>query len=169
MANKNFVVHNGLTVGALTVDAATGYLATDGNITVGGDLSVTGNISITGGLGVSQISKNDSSITINDTGSSSTVVIVIDGTTETTIDSAGVKLPSGDALYINGSSVLNATTLGTGITASSLTSVGNLTSLASSGTIQTTGVVHANTAIYIAGKAAATVDDATALSIALGG
>ena len=89
MANKNFVVHNGLTVGPLTIDAATG------------DVSTPGNISITGSLGVSQISKNDSSISINDTGSSSTVAIVIDGTTETTIDSAGIKMPSGDALYIN--------------------------------------------------------------------
>ena len=153
MANKNFVVHNGLTVGPLTIDAATG------------DVSTPGNISITGSLGVSQISKNDSSISINDTGSSSTVAIVIDGTTETTIDSAGIKMPSGDALYINGTSVLDATTLGSGVT----TIAGNVAGLTASGTIRTTGVIHANTAIYITGKAAATVDDATALSIALGG
>jgi hypothetical protein len=185
MANKNFVVHNGLTVGPLTIDAATGDISTPGNVTVTGD------------LGVSQIQKNDSSISINDTGSSSTVVIAIDGATELTVDSAGIKLPSSNELYINDVSVLGATTLGTGVTASSLTTVGNLTTLAASGTVRTTGQLFANSNvatsstatgavvvaggvgisgglqtgadIFIAGKPAATVDDATALSIALGG
>mgnify|MGYP003352064692 CR=1 FL=1 len=32
MANSNFVVHNGLTVGPLTIDAATGTLTTTGPI-----------------------------------------------------------------------------------------------------------------------------------------
>ena len=153
MANKNFVVHNGLTVGPLEVDAATGNLITQGNITtqgnlsvvgdiatqgdlsVVGDLEVTGNISISGDLGVSQISKNDSSISINDTGIESTVVIAIDGATAATIDASGVKLPSGDALYINGTSVLNATTLGNGVVNSNLTSVGTLISLAVTGNV----------------------------------
>ena len=185
MANKNFVVHNGLTVGPLTINATTG------------DISTPGNVTVTGNLAVSQISKNDSSISINDTGSSSTVVVQIDGSVATTIDTAGIKLPSGDQLFINSNSVLSATALGTGVTASSLTSLGNLTTLASSGTIRTVGQVFANSNIatsstatgavvvvggigisggirtgadiFIAGKAAATVDDATALSIALGG
>lgn len=112
MANKNFVVHNGLTVGPLTIDAATGDINTPGNVTVTGD------------LGVSQISKNDSSISINDTGTSSTVVVAIDGTTEITVNSGGLTVNSG---------------------------------------------IQAGADIFIAGKAAATVDDATALSIALGG
>jgi hypothetical protein len=34
MANRNFVVHNGLTVGAFTVDATTGDITTSGNLTV---------------------------------------------------------------------------------------------------------------------------------------
>jgi hypothetical protein len=38
MANKNFVVHNGLTVGTLTVDAATGDLTTTGNLSVSGSI-----------------------------------------------------------------------------------------------------------------------------------
>ena len=201
MANKNFVVHNGLTVGSLSVDATSGNLTTQGNISavnleVSGDLDVTGNITITGDLGVSQISKNDSSISINDTGTSSTVVIAIDGATEATIDSAGVKLPSSNELYINDVSVLSATALGTGVTQSSLTTVGNLTTLAASGTIRTTGQLFANSNvatsstatgavvvaggvgisgglqtgadIYIAGSIAATVDDAAALAVALG-
>ena len=121
MANSNFVVHNGLTVGPLTIDAATGSISTSGTVTV------------TGGLAVSTISKNDSSMTINDTGTGSSVVIVIDGTTEHTIDANGVNLASGDIYAINGTSVLSSTALGSGVLASSLTSVGTLTSLAVSG------------------------------------
>jgi hypothetical protein len=132
MANKNFVVHNGLTVGALTIDAATG------------DLNTSGNIIISGSLGVSQISKNDSSVSINDTGSSSTVTINIDGTTEHTVDADGVNLASGDRYAIAGNSVLNATTLGTSVVNSSLTTIGNLTSLsvASDATVYGNLTVH---------------------------
>ena len=36
MANSNFVVHNGLTVGPLTVDAATGNVTTSGNLILTG-------------------------------------------------------------------------------------------------------------------------------------
>jgi hypothetical protein len=45
MANKNFVVHNGLTVGPLTINAATGDITTTGN------LSVTGSILQDGAVG----------------------------------------------------------------------------------------------------------------------
>ena len=127
MANSNFIVHNGLTVGPLTIDAATG------SITTSGDVNITGN------LGVSQISKGDSSVSINDTGSGSTVVIKIDGDTEQTVDANGVNLASGGYYSINGSSVLNATTLGSGVTASGLTSVGTLTGLTVSGTTALAG------------------------------
>ena len=132
MANKNFVVHNGLTVGALTIDAATG------------DINTSGNVNITGSLGVSQIAKNDSSVSINDTGSGSTVYINIDGTTEHTVDADGVNLASGDRYAIGGTSVLNATTLGTGVVNSSLTTVGNLSALsvAGNGTIYGNLIVH---------------------------
>lgn len=41
MANSNFVVHNGLTVGALTIDAATGSLTTTGNLVVFGGSAAT--------------------------------------------------------------------------------------------------------------------------------
>ena len=121
MANSNFVVHNGLTVGPLTIDAATGSISTSGTV------------SVTGGLAVSTISKNDSSITINDTGTGSTVYVVIDGTTEHTIDANGVNLAAGDAYSINGTSVLSSSTLGAGILNSSLTSVGTLGTLSVSG------------------------------------
>ena len=69
MANGNFIVQNGLQVGPLTIDAATGSISTTGTVTVTG-------------IAVSAISQNDSSISINDTGSGSNVSIVIDGVTE---------------------------------------------------------------------------------------
>jgi hypothetical protein len=46
MANSNFVVHNGLTVGPLSIDAATGSITTTGNISANGTgpQSFSGNI-----------------------------------------------------------------------------------------------------------------------------
>jgi carbon monoxide dehydrogenase subunit G len=132
MANKNFVVQHGLTVGPLTIDAATG------------DINTSGNVVITGNLGLSKIAKNDSSVSITDTGSGSSVTINIDGTTEHTVDADGVNLASGDRFAIAGDSVLNATTLGANVVNSSLTSVGNLTILNVDGdaTVQGNLTVH---------------------------
>lgn len=136
MANRNFVVQKGLTVGPLTIDAATGSIST------------TGTVSVTG-LAVTTISKNDNSITINDSGTGSNVSIVIDGVTEHTIDANGVNIASGDYYAIAGTSVLDATTLGSGVTASSLTSVGTLTSLTVSGNLTVNGSQNTiNSTIY---------------------
>jgi hypothetical protein len=79
MANGNFVVRNGLTVGPLTIDAATGSISTSGTVDVSG-------------LAVSTISKNDSSITINDSGSGSNITFAIDGGTEHTMTGALTSL-----------------------------------------------------------------------------
>lgn len=214
MANKNFVVHNGLTVGLLTIDAASG------------DINTPGNVNISGSVGVSQIAKNDSSIAINDTGFGSSVVIKIDNSTEHTVDADGVNLAAGNRFAIAGNSVLDGTTLGATVVNSSLTTVGNLTALSVAGnanifgnlTVQGLATLNGGTltigdsntdnvvfgadinsnvrpntdntyllgsgsnrwadlysvnvtanVVTIGGKAAATVDDATALSIALGG
>lgn len=108
MANRNFVVQNGLTVGPLTIDASTGDIATSGNLSFSGG----------GGLQVTQISRNDSSISINDTGTGSTVVIAVDGSTRANVNTIGMNV---------------------------------------------SGILSIN------GATGATVDDATALSIALGG
>jgi hypothetical protein len=71
MANSNFVVHNGLTVGPLTIDAATGTITTTGALNVSGaspqintgnivaasgtasTTTTTGALVVVGGLGVS--------------------------------------------------------------------------------------------------------------------
>lgn len=137
MANSNFIVHNGLQVGPLTIFA--------GN----GDISTSGNVNISGTVGVSSINKNDSSIAINDTGSSSTVVVTIDGTVEQTIDVDGIKLPAGDAYYINSVSVLSATALGSTVaSAPGLTSIGSaFTNLTAQGNLTVVGnlTVQGNT------------------------
>ena len=48
MANSNFVVHNGLTVGPLTIDAVTGSISTSGNITTTGTTTTFINEIVTG-------------------------------------------------------------------------------------------------------------------------
>jgi len=50
VANSNFVVHNGLTVGGLTIDAATANLTTTGSLNVTTDVNVTGNVYVAGTL-----------------------------------------------------------------------------------------------------------------------
>ena len=51
----------------------------------------------------------------------------VDGSDVLDIDDGGIDLDTGGALSINGTDVLDATTLGSGVTASSLTSVGTIT------------------------------------------
>jgi hypothetical protein len=47
MANTNFIVQNGITVGPLTIDAATGSIVTTGNLSVAGFTANTTQDSIT--------------------------------------------------------------------------------------------------------------------------
>jgi len=64
MANQNFVVQNGLTVGPLTIDAATGTITTSGNIVTTGTTVtfvnevVTGTEAIYGNLTVANVTAN---------------------------------------------------------------------------------------------------------------
>ena len=76
MANSNFVVKNGLTVGALEIDAATGNLTTSG--TISGNLSTT------------SIAKNDTSIALNDTGTGSDIAVTVDGVNLFNITASGI-------------------------------------------------------------------------------
>jgi hypothetical protein len=67
----------------------------------------------------------------------------VDGADILDIDDGGIDLDTGGALSINGTDVLDATTLGSGVTASSLTSVGTI----ATGTWEATdvGVAHGGT------------------------
>jgi hypothetical protein len=80
MANSNFVVHNGLTVGPLTIDAATGSIST------------TGNISFGGAVGVDSIGKGDSSVAVTDTGTNSTIILTVDGITTANVTPSGMTV-----------------------------------------------------------------------------
>ena len=106
MATGYFVVQNGLQVGPLTIDAATGTINTSGDV------------SITGNLGVSQISKNDSSVTITDTGSNSRIVFNVDGAVEHTMTAAQTTLYN--ALVVSGNIVSNSATASTNTTTGAL-------------------------------------------------
>ena len=63
-------------------------------------------------------------------------------TTGTLTAQSGVNVATGQAYQINGTNVLTATTLGSGVTTSSLTSVGTLASLTVTGTITANGGIN---------------------------
>ncbi len=128
-----------LTTGAKFIIDVDGSAGADGQILLGagGDAQIffdgTDFIILTDGAGASGIILDSEDDTVEIKGS---------GTLQATFDTSGLNLVSGDAYYIDSTSVLNATTLGSGVTASSLTSVGTLTSLALSGDITITDAVN---------------------------
>ena len=129
MANKNFVVQNGITVGDVTIFAGNSDIRTTGNITVTG----SGTINVPS-IGVSSIAINDSSIAINDSGpSGSTIELTLDNALAANVSVSGMNLPTGSAYRINNIDVLSYNTLKSGVVNSSLTSVGTLLNLTVSG------------------------------------
>ena len=117
-----------------------------GNATFGNDLTVTGNLTVNG----TTTTVNSTTITVDDKnielGSVTSPTdagadgggITLKGTTDKTFNwvdatdawtsSEHINLASGKSYYIDGTSVLSSTTLGSGVTTSSLTIVGTLTS-----------------------------------------
>lgn len=126
--------------GTLNFSGATiATFATTGNLTVGGDLTVNGTVST---INSTTVTVDDKNLELGSTASPSDATadgggITLKGTTDKTISwvdatdswtfSEHVDLASGKEFKINGTSVLSASTLGSGVTASSLTSVGTLT------------------------------------------
>jgi hypothetical protein len=94
MASSYFKVKNGIQIGPLSIDATTGEIS-----------STAGAVSFGGNIAVSSISKNDSSIAINDTGSSSNVDIIVDGT-RAVVFTGTAMLPNTDQTYDLGSANL---------------------------------------------------------------
>ena len=137
------------------------YVGTDlnvtGNTTLSTNLTVTGNATITGDLTVNgttttvnstTLTVDDKNIELGSVASPTNVTadgggITLKGATDKTFNwvsataawtsSEDLNLLTGKVYEINGTSVLSATTLGSGVTGSSLTSVGTLTSLTNSG------------------------------------
>ena len=85
------------------------------------------------------IGRHTGTIATIDVVGGATLNLDISGTTEGHVDACGFCTITGNFYAINNTSVLNATTLGSGVTASSLTSVGTLTSLAMGGDIDLNG------------------------------
>ena len=73
--------------------------------------------------------------------------VAIGGALTATFSATGLNLASGDAFSIAGNSVLNATTLGSGVVNSSLTSVGTLTSGALGAGFTTVAVAQGGTGV----------------------
>ena len=158
-----------------------GTLDVTGNSTFDGNATVSGNLIVDG----STVALNANIVTVKDTNiqlgviSSPTDVsadgggITLKGTTDKTFNwlnnsdswtsSENLDLASGKAYYINGAEVLNQTSLASGVTGSSLTSLGTI----SSGTWQGNQITDAYlAAISTAGKVANTATTATNLNSA---
>ncbi len=131
--------------GAGTANSTTGKVAilgTNGNLTIAGDLTVNGTTTTVSSTTLTVDDKNlelgsvDTPTDVTADGGGITLKGATDKTfswvdaTDSWTSSEHLDLASGKGFNIAGSSVLNATTLGSGVTSSSLTSVGTLTSLA---------------------------------------
>lgn len=142
-ATKSYVdtaISNADLSSALTGYAQLSGAAFTGNVTIGGTLTVNGTTTT---INSTTVSVDDKNIVLADTASPSDAAadgggVTLKGTTDKTLtwvdstdawtSSEHVDLANGKAYYINGTSVLSSSTLGSGVTASSLTSVGTLTS-----------------------------------------
>ena len=168
------------TTGEIEVSGSTGNITIGlpNDVTIGNDLTVTGDLVVNG----TTTTVNSTTVTVDDKnlelGSVATPDdttadgggITLKGATDKTINwvnatdawtlSEHLDIASGKEYYINGTSVLNASTLGTGITTSSLTTVGTI----GTGVWQGTAV-----AVAYGGTGAATAADArTNLGVAIG-
>lgn len=136
---------------------STGSLIVSGGVGIAKSLYVGTNLVVTGNLTVNGTTTtvNSTTLTVDDknielgsvTSPDNTTAdgggITLKGATDKTFNwvnstlawtsSEHLDLASGKEYYINGTSVLNSTTLGSGVTSSSLTSVGTLSSLTVSG------------------------------------
>lgn len=128
---------NQIAVAGTTISLAAN-VTTPGNLTVTGDLTVQGNTTT---LNTATLTVEDKNVVLanvstpTDTTADGAGISVLGDTTKTFnwVDSTDawtssehLNLLSGKAYYINGTSVLNSTTLGSGVTGSSLTSVGTI-------------------------------------------
>jgi hypothetical protein len=193
-------VNNGVTSVAGTsnevdVSASTGAvtIGLPSDVTIGNNLTVSGDLTVSGTtttIDSTTITVDDKNLELGSVASPSDATadgggITLKGATDKTMNwvnstdawtsSEHMELASGKAFYINGTSVLNATTLGSGVTGSSLTSLGTI----GTGTWEATdiGVAHGGTGASTAAtarsnlgattKVSSTIGDGSATSIAV--
>lgn len=159
-------------------DVTFASVTTTANGSIGGNLTVTGNLTVNGTtttINSTTVSVDDKNIELAATASPSDASadgagLTVKGDTDKTwnwvdatdawTSSEHVNIATGKAYYINGTSVLNGTTLGSGVTSSSLTSVGTI----GTGTWQGTAV-----AVAYGGTGATSASSArTNLGLAIG-
>lgn len=147
----------------LSIGAATGTLTlNNASVVISGNLTVNGTTTT---INATTISVDDKNIELGSVASPSDTTadgggITLKGATDKTFNwvdatdawtsSEHLNLATGKAYYINGTSVLSATTLGSGVTGSSLTSVGTI----STGTWQGTAIAgqYGGTGVNNSGK-----------------
>ena len=122
-----------------------GFTGVTGDFTIGGNLTVSGTQTI---INTATLDVEDINVVVGKVASPTDTTanlggLTLKGTTDKTINwvnstdcwtsSENWDLPSGKGYHINNTAVLTATTLGSGVLASSLTSTGTLTALTVSG------------------------------------
>ena len=149
--------------------------ASTGTTTVNNDLTVTGNLTVNGTtntINSTTVTVDDKNIELGSVATPTNLTadgggITLKGATDKTFNwvnatsswtsSEHLDLASGKAYYIAGTSVLNATTLGSGVTGSSLTSVGTIGTGTWQGTVVAgayggTGVANTGKTITLGGN-----------------
>ena len=161
------------------------------NVTIAGTLTITGDLTVNGTtttVNSATLTIDDPNIVLNSITSPSDALadgggITLKGTTDhllTWIDATDAwtstehfNIVSGKAYYISGTSVLNGTTLGSGVTTSSLTTVGTIGSgtwqgTAIAGLYGGTGVANSGKTITLGGNLTTSGAFATTLTVTAG-
>lgn len=168
-----------------STSSTTGALVVSGGVGVGGDVNIAGNLTVSGTtvtLDTETLLVEDKNIEIGVVASPSDTTanaggITLKGASDKTIQwlsstgawtfSEHVDIASGKEYYINGSSVLSATTLGSGVVNSSLTSVGTIATGAWQGT--EVGVAYGGTGLTSVAQGTVLVANASNVISALDG
>ena len=150
-ANSNVTINSTTT----STSTDTGALVVKGGVGVAGDISIGGNLTVNGtttNINTTNLVIEDKNIVLADVTSPSDVTadgagITVKGATDKTFNwvnattawtsSEDFNLLTGKQYEINGTSVLTATTLGSGVVNSSLTSLGTVTSLVATTAVAT--------------------------------
>jgi hypothetical protein len=174
-------LNSGVTASSLTSVGTLTSLTTSGDVTVGGNLTVNGTTTT---VNSTTITVDDKNLELGSVASPTDTTadgggITLKGDTDKTLNwvnatdawtsSEHIDLASGKALYIAGTSVLNATNLGTNVVNSSLTKVG----LSSAGFVKSdsSGNLSVDTATYtkkVTGAGAASSGTTIVVNHALG-
>jgi hypothetical protein len=181
----NTVVNSKAVIYGSSGQIAATTVTTSGNATVGGDLTVTGNLTVNGTV----TTVNSTTVTVDDKnlelgsvynptdvtadgggitlkGTTDKTILWVDATDAWTL-SEHLNIASGKVYRIAGTSVLSATTLGSGVTASSLTSVGTIATGVWNGTA--IGVAYGGTGLTSVAKGTVLVANDTNTITALDG